>query len=224
MARVLAIGDTHCPAMHARYTSFLARVRDKYKCNRVVHIGDIVDNASISYHEKHSGLPSASEEYARACKQVSRLCKEFPKCDLLLGNHDALTERQAVTIGLLPNWIKDFKDTWLLPKGWIVHPRFSEIEIDGVLYMHGDSGRGGQFGAMKTAQSKFQSVVMGHLHSEFGCWWYANGNARVFGLNTGCGVDHRVLAMEYGRKFTKKPILGCAVILDGHPICVPMEL
>ena len=53
MARVLVIGDTHCPGMHSKYPSFLQRMYKRHKCNRVVHIGDAVDNAAISYHEKN---------------------------------------------------------------------------------------------------------------------------------------------------------------------------
>lgn len=222
--RVLVIPDTHCPAMLPKFPAFLSKVEKKYKCNKVVHVGDVVDNAAISYHEKHPGLSSAPEEYKKARKQLQELSRRFPKVELLLGNHDSLTHRQAITIGLLPEWLRDFENIWGLPKGWKVHPRFSELEIDGILYMHGDHGRSGQFGALKTAQVKFQSVVMGHLHSEFGVWFFANGNTRIFGLNAGCGIDHRVLAFEYGIKFVRKPIIGCAVIIDGHPIPVPMAL
>lgn len=224
MTRILAIPDCHCPAMLGKFPAFLSKVEKKYRCNRIVHLGDLADNSCISYHEKHPGLSSAPEEYKRAKKQMLELVKRFPKLDLITGNHDALTERQAVTIGLLPDWLRDFNDIWGLPASWKVHPRFTELEIDGVLFMHGDSGRGGQFGAVKTAITKFQSVVMGHLHSEFGVWWYCNGKARVFGCNAGSGVDHKALSMEYGRKFTRKPIVGCAVVLDGHPITIPMDL
>ena len=224
MARVLVIPDTHCPGMLVKFPAFLSSVEKKWKCNKIVHLGDVVDNSAISYHEKHPGLSSASEEYVKARKQLKELVKRFPRLDLLLGNHDALTERQAVTIGLMPEWLRDFNDIWGLPKTWKVHPRFTELEIDGTIYMHGDHGKGGQFGAVKTAMSKFQSVVSGHLHSEFGVWWYANGNAKVFGCNAGCGIDHKQLAFAYGVKFTKKPVVGCAVILDGHPICIPMDL
>ena len=40
MARVLVIGDTHFPAVHKNYFSFIKRVRDKYKCTEIIHIGD----------------------------------------------------------------------------------------------------------------------------------------------------------------------------------------
>ena len=224
MARVLVIGDCHAPGMEPRYPKFLERISLKHKCNRVVHIGDLVDNSAISYHEKHPGLSSPAEEYKAAKKQIQQLYKRFPRCDLLSGNHDALTERQATTAGLLPEWIRDFRDLWAVP-GWTVHPRFTQLVIDGVIYEHGDAGKGGQFGSVKTSRARFQSVVSGHLHSEAGLWFTCNGNARIFGMNVGCGVDWKLLQFEYGRKFTAKPILGCGVVIDGtYPIFEPMIL
>lgn len=225
MARVLVIPDCHCPAMLSKYPGFLSRVEKTYKTNKVVMLGDLSDNAAISYHEKHPGLSSAPEEYKKARKQIAELVRRFPKVEMIIGNHDALTTRQAASVGLLPEWLRDFNDLWGLPKSWKVHPRFSEIEIDGTIYLHGDGGaKGGQFGAIKTAMAKFSNVCMGHLHADFGVFYYANGNARVYGVAAGCGVDHKVLSQEYGRKFIRKPIVGCAVILDGHPIVIPMDL
>ncbi|MEZ6064168.1 MAG: metallophosphoesterase [Planctomycetaceae bacterium] len=78
MARVLVIGDTHCPGMRTGYVDFLKRVAADYAVNRVVHIGDLVDWASISYHEKSPGLRNATLEYARAKRQVATLSKRSP--------------------------------------------------------------------------------------------------------------------------------------------------
>lgn len=224
MARVLVIGDTHCAGMLKKYPAFLSNVYKEYRCNRVVHIGDAVDNSSISFHDKHPGMCSPAEEYKKAKAQLHELYSRFPKLDLITGNHDALSERQATAAGLLPDWIRDFRDLWDVPK-WKVHPRFGYVEIDGCRYEHGDAGKGGQFGALKTAQARFQSIIMGHLHGQAGVWWHANGNARVFGLAVGCGIDWKLLQFEYGIKFTSKPVIGCGVVLDGKlPIFVPMDL
>ena len=56
MARVLIIADTHCPGMRQGYVDFLKRVADRHAVTRVVHIGDLVDWASISFHEKNPAL------------------------------------------------------------------------------------------------------------------------------------------------------------------------
>lgn len=69
---VLVIGDTHCPGMLAGYPRFCEKVGKEYGCTQFVHIGDCVDNAAISFHDKHPGLSSASEEYKKAKKQDVR--------------------------------------------------------------------------------------------------------------------------------------------------------
>jgi hypothetical protein len=200
--------------MRRGYVDFLKRVADAYAVNRVVHIGDLADWSSISYREKSPGLSNASVEYRRARKQVASLVRAFPKADWLIGNHDALTERQAITAGLPPELLRDYADMWEVP--WTVHPRFSKLTIDGVIYSHGDSGRGGQDAAFRQARDNFRSTVIGHFHSQAGVKWWANPEFRVFGMSVGCGIDISRLQFEYGRKITAKPILGCGVVLNGR--------
>lgn len=223
--RVLVIGDCHMPAMLESYIPFLQKTYRKYKCNRVVHIGDSIDWASISYHPKAPSLKNSEEEYAKAVAQMRKMHKAFPKLDYLMGNHDALTERQASDVGLPLCVLKDFNQLWDVPE-WNVIPRFGNIVIDGVLYQHGDKGRGGQFNsAFLNAQDEHRSVVQGHFHAQAGVMYFANQSTRIFGLQVGSGCDHRALALSYGVKYNKKPIIGCGVVIEGHTgIFEPMLL
>ncbi len=213
MATVLTIPDTHCPGMRAGFVDFLKKIADRYSPTRIVHIGDLVDWGSISYHEKSPALHNASREFALAYKQVSQLAKAFPKADWMIGNHDSLTERQATTVGLPLEVLKNYNDLWGVK--WKVHPRFSKLMIDGVLYSHGDSGRGGQDAAMAQAKDQFRSTVIGHFHAAGGVKWWANKEFRVFGLSAGCGIDVDRMQFDYGRRFSAKPVLGCGVVIDG---------
>jgi len=215
MARVLVIGDTHCPGMRKGYVPFLRRIADKYQTNRTVHIGDVVDWQSISYHERNPSLSSAASEYRAARVQTKRLAEAFPEADWLIGNHDALTERQAQSVGLPPEVLRDYADLWDL-SGWRVHPRFAKLVIDGAAYSHGETGAGGKGAALAQAREEFRSTIIGHHHSQAGCTWWANAEFRVFGLSVGCGVDAKRLQFYYGRRFKQKPILGCGVVLDGR--------
>jgi hypothetical protein len=79
--------------MRRGYVDFLKRVADNYAINRVVHIGDLVDWASISFHEKSPALSNAVREFDVAKRQVASLARAFPSAEWLIGNHDALTER-----------------------------------------------------------------------------------------------------------------------------------
>lgn len=214
MARVLIIGDTHAPGMRRGYVGFLQRIADAYSIDRVVHIGDLVDLAAMSFHEKHVSLRNAVDEVRKARKQIAKLTAAFPKADWLIGNHDALTERQALTVGIPECMLRDYADIWQVP--WSVHPHFSKLIIDGVVYSHGDSGRGGKDAAFTQAKDNFRSTVIGHFHGQAGVKWWANPEFRVFGMSVGCGIDASRLQFEYGRRITAKPILGCGVVVDGR--------
>mgnify|MGYP003631818306 FL=1 len=224
-SRVLVIGDCHAPCMLSGYIDFLKGIQKKHNCDRVVHIGDAVDWASISYHPKAPSLKNSEAEFAKALVQVQELHRAFPVLDYLIGNHDALSERQASDAGLPVLVLKDFNQLWGVPN-WNVVDRFGHVEIDGVLYQHGDRGRGGQNNAaFLNALDEHKSVVQGHFHAQAGVNYFANHHTRVFGMQVGCGCDHESLAMAYGKKFNKKPIVGCGVVIEGHTaIFEPMAL
>ncbi len=224
MARVLVIGDCHCPVMHRNYVPFLQKIAEQWEVDTVVQIGDLVDWASISYHPKAPSLKDSEREFRKAMTQVQQIYSAFPECIWLIGNHDALTERQVFDVGLPMDVLKDYKTLWNVPT-WEVIPRYGEKIIDGVLYMHGDKGKGGRFPALSNAESFFQSVVQGHAHSAAGVQYGANRNMRYFGLQVGCGVDYRKAAMAYGVKYPRKPILGCGIVIDGKTaLFEPMDL
>lgn len=214
---VLVIPDCHCPGLRSGFVDFLKRVADKWAVNKVIHIGDLVDWASISYHEKNPSLSSAKEEYKRALRQVQTLHKAFPKAEILLGNHDVLTERQCTSAGLPTHLLKSFNEMWEID--WVCHPRYTKLIHNSVIYSHGEAGKGGQDAAIKQAKDNFRSTVIGHFHSQAGVQWWANPEFRVFGLSVGCGIDFSKMQFEYGQKFPAKPILGCGVVTSdkvGH--------
>ena len=208
---VLCIGDTHAPCMHRDYIKFLKKIQKKHGCGRVVHIGDLVDWNSISFHDSEAFMPNPVDEFRQAQKQVKALHKAFPKVDLLTGNHDSLPSRKASTLGLPEEILRGFGSLWDL-EGWTIHDRYSDLIIDDVIYRHGDKGKGGGMAAYKNAIAEFGSVVQGHLHAQAGVVYHANKEDCVFGMQVGCGVDHNHPAMNYGRVYAAKPILGCGVV------------
>jgi len=213
MATVLTIGDTHCPGMRRGYVDFLKSVADEYQPDRVVHIGDLVDWHSISYHETNPTLSNPDREIAKAQRQVYDLVQAFPKADWLLGNHDCLPQRKARTHQLPESLLRSPGEFWGVP--WTAHPRYSQLTIDKVKYSHGESGPQGMYAAANQAKSRFASIVIGHLHANAGVSWVANEDFRVFGLSVGCGIDVKKMQFEYGYRFTRKPVLGCGVVIDG---------
>lgn len=220
MTTVGIIGDTHEPFTHPKYMRFVQDTFDIYGVDRVVHIGDLVDNHAISYHEVDPDGYSAGDEYRLALKRVKKWVKSFPNVDWIEGNHDALPQRKLKSAGLSRSMLKAPKEIWEVPDTWHLS---TDIVIDGVLYCHG-IGSAGINGHRNLALKSRQSAVMGHCHSFGGVAYMASKNDIIFGMNVGCGIDVRAYAMEYGKHFTVRPTLGCGIVIDGKTAhWIPMD-
>lgn len=207
---VLVIGDLHLPFSLKGYLEHCVQTYHNYKCNEVVFIGDIIDNHATSYHETDPDGYSAGYELKLAINQVKDWYKYFPKATVIIGNHDRLIMRKAQTSGLSKMWIKDYADVLGVP-GW----NFTEqIEIDDVLYIHGEGGT-----ARTRARRDLQSVVQGHLHTQAYVDWIVGSKFKIFGCQVGCGVDHKTYAMTYAKEFAK-PAIGCAVVTDNGTMAI----
>lgn len=217
MSKVLIIGDTHCPAMLDAYPSFLEDMYAAWDCDKVIHIGDLADFHAISFHQKEFGLESIERELDMARDQVAMLTEAFPKVEYMTGNHSALPVRQAKEVGLPPSMLVSLAELLDLPDTWKIHPRHHDLIIDNVIYRHGDKGRSNQQNAaFLNAGMEFTSVVQGHFHAQAGVCYGANQKTRYFGLQVGCGTDPRSPYLNYSKIYSKRPLLGCGIVIDGE--------
>lgn len=212
---VLVIGDLHLPFCLDGYLEHCIKMYKTYRCNEVVFIGDIIDNHASSYHETDPDGMNAGQELSLAISQIQKWYKAFPKATVVIGNHDRLIMRKAYSSGLSRHWIRDYSEV-LKVDNW----KFQEsIEIDGVLYIHGEGGT-----ARTKMKNDLQSVVQGHLHTQCYIEWLVGAKFKIFGMQVGCGIDHKSYAMAYA-KAGKKPAIACGVILKGTtPINLLMNL
>jgi hypothetical protein len=213
---ILIIGDLHAPFTLPKYLDFCKEQQRKYNCGRVIFIGDIIDNHYSSYHESDPDGMSAGDELDKAIQDIQAYYDAFPTATVIIGNHDRLVYRKAFSGGVSKRWVKEYKDVLKVPNWDFVE----SVEIFNININHGEGG---------TARSKMkkdlQSQIQGHLHSDFYLEYIVGKNFRIFGMQIGCGVDHKSYAMSYGRNF-KKPAIGCGVLLNKGtlPILIPMIL
>jgi len=223
MKNTLIIADTHIPFEKKGYLEFCKRIEKAFKCDRVVHIGDLVDNHAISYHEHDPDGWSPEDEMKKADEILKVWYKAFPKVYLCRGNHDTLVDRKGKTVGLPKRCFKPFRKMWKLPKGW--KDGFSFI-FENVLYTHGSST--GKYAHVQAAYDNRLSTVIGHLHSVAGVEYIANERDIIFGMCVGSGIDRKTYAFNYGRQFRRKPILGCGLVSVGvhgtNAQFIPMDL
>tara|TARA_E500000305_G_scaffold5835_2_gene4714 strand:+ start:223 stop:960 length:738 start_codon:yes stop_codon:yes gene_type:complete len=215
------ISDTHYPFAHKNHLSFLYETFNKFQVNTIVHIGDLVDGHSWSYHETSTVSPGTKHEAELAQREINKLFRTFNKGIHVMGNHDLLISRKAQTHNIPKKFLKTFEDIWKFPKGW---KSYNHYEIDGVLYLHG-TGKSGINSTVNFMTDYRQSVVSGHTHSSGGVSYRASYKDLTFGLNVGCLIDVNSYAMEYGKNFSKKPTLGCGIVVEGkYGFFIPMDL
>jgi len=204
-SRVLVVGDLHSPFDLDSYFDHCVEVYERYNCNRVVFIGDVIDNHYSSYHETDANGMGGGQELELAIKRLERYYHRFPDAHVTVGNHDRIIMRKAQSGGVPKEWIKDYQEVLRTPNWKYV----TDVEIDGVLYIHGEAGT-----AKTKARADMRSTVQGHLHTQAYTEYFVGANSRVFGTQVGCGIDAKSYAMAY-MKVGKKPAIGCAVVLGG---------
>jgi predicted phosphodiesterase len=220
MSRVLVIGDLHLPAERSDYLDFCRDLRKKYKTNKVVFIGDVLDHHAISFHERHPEADAAVAEYHRSMEKLKNWKKAFPEAVVCIGNHDERVNRLAASSGIPAMYLRTYEEVFGTPNwNWAF-----EHVIDDVVYQHGVGCRSGVAPAFTLAKGLMCNVVCGHVHSAGGINWAVGPREnKIFGFNVPCGVDKTHILMYYSRNHIKKPVNGAGVILDGRPYMEIMD-
>lgn len=218
---VLIIGDLHSPFILDGYLEHCKAVYDRFACNEVIFIGDVIDNHYSSYHETDPDGLGAGDELSVAIRKLKPFYDTFPNATVTIGNHDLVIMRKAFSSGLSKRWIKGLADVLEVPKWKFV----DEYTLDGVVYTHG-TGSSGERPAFNRAVQRRQSYVMGHVHTCAGVQWSVSNHDRIFGMNVGCGIEDKAYAFAYGMHNNKKNIISCGVVLQSGtiPMVIPMEL
>lgn len=220
--KVLALSDLQVPFAHPDALAFCKAVAKKEKPDMIVQMGDLIDVHSTSDYDPDPDGMSAGDELQKSREELKKWAKAFPKVTVLLGNHDMRYHKAAFKARIPKDVLKSFGDMLETPKTWTYE---EELIIDGVLYVHGDQSTGVSPNAsIELAKSAMQSVVHGHYHINAGIQYYANKRHLIFAFNTGCLIDRKAYAFNYGKKMIKKPILGIGVIDGGIPKFIPMPM
>jgi metallophosphoesterase superfamily enzyme len=214
--RVLVIGDPHEPFCHKNYLEHCKKTYAENNCNRVVIIGDIIDNHFGSYHEVSSDAQGGKYELEQAIKGVKDWNEAFPDADVTIGNHDRIIMRKAQSSNIPSLWIKEFAEVLGTPNWRFV----TEVYIDGVRYVHGDKS-----GKPRTAAKRdMVSTVSGHFHTDMYVEFFFGVEKVIFAMAVGCGIDTSSHAMAY-MEGGKQAAMGCGVVIDGEiAFNVPMYL
>lgn len=224
--RILVISDLHLPVQHPDALKFLKKVRDNIEPTLVVSIGDLLDQAALSFFEKNPNLPNASGELEQSRKAVKEFYQEFPDMIILRGNHDLRLRNRAYKAELPDDYIRDFPDLLNSPSNWIWRRDLRlNLPTGEELYMAHDVGRS----LKKAVASRAMCIVGGHYHSKMKITYFSNHYSLNWGMNVGCLVNDKHPAFDYMRNSSgiltkERSLLGTGAIIDGRPLLVPMRL
>ena len=212
---ILLVGDIHEPFCLEGYREFCQEIYEKWNCDHVMFMGDVIDSHYSSFHNTDPDGMSASDELDYTIKKLAQWKKIFPNADVCLGNHDMIVLRKAFSSGLSKRWVKDFHE--VLEVDWNFQPSFT---YNNTLFRHGLGQK-----ASPKAGSEFMNVVQGHFHTESYVHYRVGRGNKFFGMQVPCGVDRETYALAYAQEHPKEAI-GCGVLLDycKTPIIEMMDL
>lgn len=217
--RGLVISDLHAPFMHPDAVSFLSALKDKYDPDYVVLTGDEADFSAISYHEHDPNLPSPGDELELTINQLNGIYKLFPKADVLDSNHGSLVHRKSITAGLPSQAIRSSREILKAPSGWNWKTDVTVKMSDGK-WVYGHHSKGGN--ALKVSQSMGMSYFCGHHHNKLSIEYWGNSLGLYWGMVSGSLINDKARAFNYNKLTMQRPIIGCAVIIDGQPRLEPL--
>jgi hypothetical protein len=211
---ILVVPDLHAPFQHPKSFNFLQSLKQKYKPDEVVFIGDEVDLAAISRFAKDPNGYGAADEFSKAKKILQQYYKLFPKAKCCVSNHTARPLKKAFEAGIPQVFLKSYSEFLDAPKTWEWRDKW---EINGIVFEHGE-GVSGINGALTRARANMKPTVIGHTHCGGGVQYW-NG---IWALNVGCLIDSKTYAFAYAKHWGNKPTLGAGVIINGVPHFIPL--
>lgn len=218
---ILVISDMHIPFQHEDTVEFLAEIKRQYEPDKVVCIGDEVDNHAMSFHDSDPDLLSAGDELETAIEQLQPLYKMFPEMDLVDSNHGSMHYRKGKHHGIPRKYLKSYREVLEAPEGWEWHMDLKLTCSDGQLvYFHHGLKKNG----LQVAQQMGMNFVQGHFHNDFCINYTSTPQKLLWNMTVGCLIDDDALAFEYNKNTLGRPIIGCGIILDGQPMLIPMIL
>jgi len=219
-SKVLVISDLHIPYHHKDSFNFLKEIKKEFKPDKIVNIGDSLDQHALSFHDSSPDLYSAGHELQKAKEYIKELEDIFPEVTEVDSNHSSLIYRRALKHGLPRAYLKDYGDFLETKKWkWVDDLTLTLSNGQRCFFTHGRSAD-----ILKVSQTMGMSAVQGHYHTKLLISWWANPDNLFFAMNVGCLINQKNMAFNYARNFKTRFILGCGIIINGFPRLLPMVL
>lgn len=163
---ILIVPDTHAPFHHVDGWDLMLDVARDLKPDTIVHIGDLIDCAAVSFHSKDParalGLQDEIDSARELRGQLDAL--DAKRKVFCLGNHEHRLERylrdKAPELFGMLDISKLLK---MEENGWEVIPYRDHSRVGKVAATH-EAGFAGRYAAFRVLDLFQTSVVTGHTH------------------------------------------------------------
>ena len=222
--RLLILSDTHFPYQHPNYFEWIKKIKDKINFSGVIHIGDLVDFHSISFHPHSPELPNIKFEIKDAIKCIKKLRKIFPvEMPILWGNHDIRIQRLAEKSSIPEAFLKDINDILEIDKKW-KWTWHDKVILDlpnktKVFFTHHFKSN-----VIASAKELGMSYVSGHQHTLSQLTLISSPLALNFAMCVGSSINPKHEAFKYAKNFIKRPIISVGAIINNQPVIYAMPL
>jgi hypothetical protein len=206
---VLVIPDLHLPFSTDSHLQHCVKMKEKYKCGKVIFIGDIVDNHYSSFHTANPDELSAGQELDLVKLQIKKWHSYFPEATWIMGNHDAIPQRKFAEAKLSKQWLKGFNE--VLGVNWDIR---KSLVYNGVYYVHGEA-----MTAKAMAGKIGMPVVQGHRHSETYIQYLSQ---KIWALQSGICFNKYTYASDYAKESTETWVETVIVVEDKTPHIIAM--
>jgi len=218
---VLAFADTHFPYQHRDTFEFLRKIKEAYEPDRVIHVGDLLDQYAFSAYPKAPNHESPSSEISRAVDCCEELADLFPRMDIIASNHDDRLYKSGTMAGIPKEMIVPYNQLIRAPDTWKWHTDLS-ITVDSsrekLYFRHTASGS-----TYSVAKAMGMTTVLAHTHSKLGMQGIKTPNKLIYAVDTGCLISDKGPPYAYNKGSVIRPIRGAVVIISGMPMVLSLE-
>lgn len=218
--RVLIISDLHFPFAHQDWHPFLKAIKEQYKPELIINVGDEADGHGISFHDSDSAIMNPDKELEKAIDDILLLKTLFPKMYLCESNHGSLIYRRLKHQGIPVRHLLPLSELYNTPQ-WSWHFEIMlETFIGDTLIVHGKTGA-----YNKLALEQGCNATQGHFHQKAEITWQQSSTQARFNMLVGCLIDAEALAFAYGKNFSKRPMMCVGWLNElGEPSLIRMIL
>lgn len=221
MRKVLAIPDLHFPWHHQDTLTWIYGVAKTRQPDVIIQMGDLYDMYSMSRFARTHNLMTPKQELAEGrlgaatmWKYLKSLCPKA-ECYQIRGNHDVRADKQILDKCPEIESLVEMKPIFEFPGVTTVMDSGQELELDGVLYVHGHYLKLGDH-----MNYFLQPVVHGHTHKG-GTIFKKQRGQLLWEMDCGFCSDETAVPMRYGASRRTHWTLGCGWVDENGPMFLP---